>query len=158
MTIIFYNDGEIWGDTTVTAGDYIYQLESKVNRYNLKKGRGKDHVLYLASAGSLDSIVDFRKHFDDPTHTPTRTSDNNYAEYFYIEVLDGKVIEQGYYYHNSTARFSVPIGSTLVIGDSSACLAVKCLIDVGLSNSQIIPHINKHSRIKFEGNVCVGVN
>ena len=49
MTIIFYNDGEIWGDTTVTAGDYIYQLDSKVNRYNLKKGRGKDHVLYLAS-------------------------------------------------------------------------------------------------------------
>ena len=96
--------------------------------------------------------------FENLNHTPTRTGDTNYAEHFYIEVLDGEVIEQGYYYYNNPVRYSVPIGSTLVIGDASACLVAKCLIDVGLSNSQIIPQLNKHSRIKFEGNECMSVN
>jgi hypothetical protein len=158
MTIIFYNDGEIWGDTTITAGDYIFQIDSKVKKYVLKKTRGKEHSIYLASAGSLESITDFRMMFENSQHTPTRTGDTNYAEHFYIEVLNGEVIEQGYYYYNNPVRYSVTIGSTLVIGDASACLVVKCLIDVGLSNSQIIPHLNKHSRIKFEGNECIGVN
>ena len=157
MTIIFYNEGKIWSDTTITAGNYIYQIGSKVKRYALEITPSKDHYLYLASAGTLDSVVDFRRMFEDSDHVPTRTGEGNYAEHFYLEVLNGEVVEQGYYHCNVPIRFPVPIGSPLFVGDSSACLAAMCLIDVGLSSSQIIPQINKHSRIKFEGNECMEV-
>lgn len=157
MTIIFYNDGEIWSDTTVTAGDYIYQVCSKVKRYALEITPSKACYLYLASAGTLDSITDFRQMFVDSNHVPTRTNDTNYAEHFYLEVHNGEIVEQGYYYCNAPIRYPTPVGSPLFVGDSSACLAAACLIDIGLSSSKIIPQINKHSRIKFEGNECMEV-